>query len=205
MRAIVLLSGGIDSTVALAEAIAAGRECSCLCFSYGQRAWINELESASAIARHYKTQFAQCHIDAFFWKGESFLTGGSDVAHSVVPARNMLLIAHGVAAAEAQGASEVWIGCNLNDALDYPDCTGDFVRSMSQAASYATSGVTVAHPHALRSKADVIRRGLELDVPLHMTTSCADGSGRCGVCKACALRRQAYAEIGTSDSVVYLG
>lgn len=201
MRAIVLLSGGIDSTVALAEAIEVGRECSCMFFDYQQRAFINEWTASRAVASYYGRPVASCHIDGLFWAGTSFLTGGTDCKQSIVPARNLLLLAHGIAAADARGAAEVWIGCNLDDAADYPDCTAPFVDAVSRAASYATSGVVVRAPHLHRNKAEVIRRGLELCAPLHITTSCADVSGHCGVCKACVLRREAYADLGLADNV----
>jgi len=200
VKAIVLLSGGIDSTVALAEAVTSGRECSALVFNYQQHAWLHELDAAAAIARHYGIDIAQCHIDGHFWRGASYLTGGnSGPAQSYVPARNLLLLSHGIAAAESQGAREVWYGPNADDAPDYPDCTEAFVEAVRDAARTGTvAHVNVVAPHIARTKADVIARGLELGAPLHLTTSCA-GSGRCGVCKACVLRRKAYAELGLED------
>lgn len=197
MKAIVLLSGGIDSTVALAEAIHNGRECRALTFNYGQANWIHELDAASAVARHYDTPLAQCHIDGHFWRGSSFLTGGSsDPLQSYVPARNLLLLAHGIAAAEAWGAEEVWFGANADDSGYYPDCRAEFVEAVNVVAARGTkASVRIVAPHVERTKVDVVRVGLALGVPLELTTSCADASKHCGKCRGCILADEAYRAI----------
>ena len=207
MKSLILLSGGIDSTVALAEAAALGRTCSCLCFDYQQANWIGEWEAARSVAAFYRAPLAQCHIDGLFWRGTSFLTGcGGDPLQSYVPARNTLLIAHGVACAEAQGAEEVWFGANKDDHAFYPDCRPEFVEAISRVACLGTkSHVRVVAPHVERTKVEVVRRGLAIGAPLDRTTSCADSSGRCGVCRGCQLRRDAFAALGLkeNDGAVY--
>jgi 7-cyano-7-deazaguanine synthase len=197
MKSIILLSGGIDSTVCLAEARDMGRECAALVFDYSQANWLNELEAASAVARHYGASIDQVHIDGFFWRGTSFLTGGSaDPLVSYVPARNLLLLSHGIACAEARGAEEVWFGANLDDAGFYPDCRFQFVSAVNLVAALGTkSHVRVIAPHLERTKAEVIQRGHNLNAPLALTTSCAERSGRCGVCRGCVARREAYASL----------
>jgi 7-cyano-7-deazaguanine synthase len=124
---------------------------------------------------------------------------------SYVPARNLLMLAHGVACAEAKGAGEVWFGPNADDHAFYPDCRPAFVAAMSAVATLGTKqSVEIIAPHVLRSKCEVVARGIELGAPLHLTTSCADHSGRCGVCRGCVARRAAFAELGAVDPTSYL-
>jgi 7-cyano-7-deazaguanine synthase len=193
-KAIVLLSGGVDSTVALAEALAQGLDGSCLVFNYQQAAWIRELEAASAVANHYGIALSQCHIDGHFWRGASFLTGGSiNPMESYVPARNLLLLAHGIAAAEAAGAGQVWFGANADDAEFYPDCRQTFVDALN-AVSGTKRPVRVVAPHLGRTKLGVLRLGVYLNAPLGITMSCASGTG-CGVCRGCRLDAEARSKL----------
>lgn len=195
MKAIVLLSGGVDSTTALFEAQSMGRECAALCFNYGQSNWLNEWTCAERIARERGVDLSQCHIDGHFWRGTSFLTGGSaNPLESYVPARNLLLLAHGVAMAEAQAAEEVWFGANADDAGFYPDCRWQFVEAVNVAAARGTKhSVRIVAPHVERTKRQIVARARELGVNIDATTSCASGSMYCGKCRGCVLRDEAMA------------
>jgi 7-cyano-7-deazaguanine synthase len=194
MKSIILLSGGIDSTVCLAEAHAMQRECECMCFNYRQANWIGELNAASAVARHYGAEIDIVQIDGFFWRGTSYLTGGgTDPLVSYVPARNLLLLSHGIACAEARGAEEVWFGANLDDAGFYPDCRAEFIEAMNIVAARGTKkSVRIIAPHLERTKVGVVRMGRHLGAPLDITTSCASCNAPCGVCRGCELAESAY-------------
>ena len=195
MKSIVLLSGGIDSTTALFEAQSMGRECVALCFNYGQANWLNEWTCAERIARERKVGLSQCHIDGLFWRGTSFLTGGSsNPLESYVPARNLLMLAHGIAMAEAQGAEEVWFGANADDAGFYPDCQQRFVEAVNYAAAKGTKRtVRIVAPHIWRTKREIVAVARKLGVDLDATTSCADNAMHCGKCRGCVLRDEALA------------
>ena len=193
MKAVVLLSGGIDSTVALAAALASGRECSALFLDYCQGSAFNEHAAAVAVANHYSVPIAKCTLDAFFWAHTAFLTGGGDPNQSYVPARNLLLLAHGIAVAEAQGAGEVWFGANAEDHAEYPDCRPEFVSAMCHVGSTGTkAGVVVVAPHLHRSKIAVVAMGRQLEAPMDLTVSCHAPSGHCGKCPGCKLRAVAF-------------
>lgn len=194
MNAIVLLSGGIDSLVALDEAIDCERHCTAMSFDYGQKNR-KELECARRIAERYSVELLTCKLDAWFWLGTSFLTGGStNTLDSYVPSRNLLLISHAIAAAEARGAREVWFGGNRDDHAVYPDTRPEFLAAVNEVAKRGTkSEIHVIAPHASRTKTQVIRRGISLGVPFELTTSCAD-AGDCGVCRGCVLTRDAFAK-----------
>lgn len=209
MKAVILLSGGIDSTVALAEARGIGRSCECLICQYGQANWQGESWAAKRVAEYYGCALATLQIDGTPWKGKSFLTGGSsNPLESYVPARNVMLLAHAIAYAESWGAEEVWFGPNREDADFYPDCRRQFVAMMSSVAELGTkSKVRITAPHLERTKTEIIQRGIELQAPLWLTTSCADSSGRCGVCRGCMSRRKAFAAIDNDrvrDVTTYL-
>jgi 7-cyano-7-deazaguanine synthase len=194
MKAIILLSGGIDSTVCLAEARAMLRECECLIFNYGQANWIGEINAAGKVARHYGVEIDTVQIDRFFWRGASYLTGGGDdPLASYVPARNLLFLAHGIACAESRGADEVWFGANKDDAGFYPDCRQAFVDCMNGIGTLGTKRpVRIVAPHVERTKIGVIRLGRHLDAPLDFTTSCASEAAPCGKCRGCTAAEEAY-------------
>ena len=220
-RAVVLLSGGMDSAVVLAEMRRSGFECHALSFDYGQRHRV-ELERAAEVARMLGAashRTARIDLRAF---GASALTADiavpkdRDVAHAhdipvtYVPARNTIFLAHALAMAESAGARDIAIGVNAIDYSGYPDCRPEFVEAFERVANLATrAGVEAAargerwmrvHVPLLRmGKADIVRRGRALGVDLSRTISCYDPTPAgmpCGRCDACQLRERGFREAG---------
>ena len=211
--AIILLSGGLDSATVLAIANEDGFACHALSFQYGQR-HLSEITAAVhvaesiGVASHIVTE-----IDLSLWGG-SALTDDIDVPkgglqHGVpvtyVPARNTIFLSHALGYAEAIGARDIFIGVNAVDYSGYPDCRGEFIEAFEQLANLATKAGTSGDEFSIRapllhmSKADIIRKGLQLGVDYDLTQSCYDptseNGGPCGQCDACVLRDAAFAEV----------
>ncbi len=223
-HAVVLLSGGLDSATALAIARAQGYEIYALSFDYGQR-HARELDAAKKIA---KSLGARDHrvikIDNQIFRG-SALTDDVDVPKSrsekeisagipitYVPARNTVFLAHALAWAETIPAGHIFIGANAIDYSGYPDCRPEFIALFETLANVATkSGVEGARlqihaPLIQMSKADIVRKAVELDVDLSLTHSCYDPTpdGRaCGKCDSCQLRLKGFREAGVKDPIKY--
>ncbi len=224
-RAVVLLSGGLDSATALAEARAAGFESYALTVRYGQRHAV-EIEAARrvaqflAVARHVELEI---DLRAF---GVSALTDDLEVPKdrpdetiaqgipiTYVPARNTVFLSLALAWAETLGAFDLFIGVNCVDYSGYPDCRPEFLRSFEQLANLATqAGVEsrgrfcIHAPLLTLDKEQIIRRGLELGVDYGLTHSCYDPTpdGRsCGRCDACRIRRGAFERLGLIDPIPY--
>jgi 7-cyano-7-deazaguanine synthase len=223
-HAIVLLSGGLDSATTLAIARSWGYENYALSFDYGQRHRL-ELDAAKKIA---KSLGAKKHlvvkIDNQIFAG-SALTNDVDVPKSrsdkeigtgipvtYVPARNTLFLAHALAWAETIPAGHIFIGANAIDYSGYPDCRPEFIALFETLANIGTkAGVEGARlqihaPLIKMSKADIVRRAVELDVDLSLTHSCYDPSpnGRaCGQCDSCQLRQKGFRDAGVKDPILY--
>ncbi len=212
-QAVVLLSGGLDSTVLAAACIQAGLEVVALTIAYGQRHAVeieaaSEVASALGIRRH---EFLELPVlgslgSSALTDSERPLTIGTARPNTYVPARNVVLLAHGLALAESMGCRVVLAGANAADATAYPDCRKSFFDALSLAASTGTrlgetGPVIMDAPLALLSKAEVVRIGFALGAPLHLTHSCYSPIGRngCGVCDACCLRAHAFVELGVGD------
>lgn len=218
-RAVVLLSGGMDSAVVLAHLVKQGKECHALSFDYGQRHKI-ELQAAARVAQAVGAashRVARIDLRAF---GGSALTADiavpkdRDVAHAhdipvtYVPARNTIFLSHALALAETLGAQEIGIGVNAIDYSGYPDCRPEFIQAFERMANLSTrAGVeatargqtwmSIAAPLAGMSKAQIVRRGRELGVDFSLTISCYDPSPTgqpCGHCDACLLRARGMDE-----------
>jgi 7-cyano-7-deazaguanine synthase len=219
-KAVVLLSGGLDSATVLAIARSEGYEVYALSVSYGQR-HVAELNAAVRVAARLGAtahQQMQVNLDAV---GGSALTDRSiavpeaptsGIPVTYVPARNTLFLSLALGWAEVLGASELFIGVNAVDYSGYPDCRPEFVRAFEALANLATkAGVEgtrfrVHTPLIDLSKADIIRRGLALGVDFAETVSCyqADAAGRaCGRCDSCRLRRDGFAAAGVADPTRY--
>jgi 7-cyano-7-deazaguanine synthase len=223
-RAVVLLSGGIDSTTTLAIAIAEGFEAYALSFDYGQRHQI-ETEAARRVADSLgakEHRVAKIDLRAF---GGSALTGHIDVpkkrseteiAHGIpvtyVPARNTIFLAYALAWAEVIHASDIFLGVNAIDYSGYPDCRPEFIEAFETLANVGTkAGVEgrrfhIHTPVIKFSKAEIIRRAIELGVDLSLTHSCYDPSPEgvaCGECDSCLLRLKGFREAGITDPVRY--
>lgn len=225
MKAIVLLSGGIDSTTTLAIAIEAGLECIALTFDYGQSHG-HETQCAEAIARRYEIEHRVIVLDRFA-AGASSLTGGVSVPRhdalepgipsTYVPARNTIFLAYALAYAEVYVARSIWIGANVLDYSGYPDCRPEFIEAFQRVATLGTragvegSGIEIKAPLLAMSKADIITRGRQLGIDYSMTLTCYQPciivSGwahrGCGVCDACHIRRSAFTTLGLIDPIEY--
>ena len=222
--AVVLLSGGLDSTTTLATAIAERYETYALSFEYGQRHKI-EIDSARRIARALGAkEHRVAKIDMRIFGG-SALTGDVDVPKkrpakeiaqgipvTYVPARNTIFLSYALALAETIGARDIFIGANAIDYSGYPDCRPDFIAAFETLANLATkAGVEGARfrihaPLIKLSKAEIIRRALELDIDLALTHSCYDPSldgVACGECDSCLLRLNGFREAGLEDPIPY--
>jgi 7-cyano-7-deazaguanine synthase len=219
--AVVLLSGGLDSTTVLAIARAEGLECHCLTVDYGQRHRV-ELEAARRVADALGAASHRVVSLDLRAIGGSALTddievpkdrelGGSDIPVTYVPARNTVLLALLLGLAEAVGADELFIGANAVDYSGYPDCRPVFLEAFERLAAVATVAGTehgvryrVRAPLLELSKADIIRRGVDLGVDYGLTWSCYDPTPEglaCGRCDSCILRRRGFAEAGFEDPI----
>jgi 7-cyano-7-deazaguanine synthase len=219
-RAVVLLSGGLDSATALAIARSGGRDCYALSVDYGQRHRV-ELAAASRVAasigvREHRTM----RIDLAGIGGSALtdpsiavpLAPSNGIPVTYVPARNTLFLSLALAWAEVLGAPELYVGVNAIDYSGYPDCRPEFIAAFSTLARLATkTGVeggafSVRAPLIELTKAEIIRRGIELGVDYSLTISCyqPDERGRaCRKCDACRLRAQGFAAAAVMDPTVY--
>lgn len=191
MNSVVLLSGGIDSTVCLWMARALG-PVTALCVDYGQIAAESERRRAAMLAEMVQASFRHVAIPGLGAVLASALTGAGDVektAQTVVPGRNAILLSIAAGLAQSIGADTVWIGCNRTDADNYRDCREYFLRGMNDALE--AYGVKVLRPLVGLTKAEVIREARRLIVPLGATSSCYLGTA-CGKCAACVTTAEAY-------------
>jgi len=214
-RAVVLLSGGLDSTTAAWLARASGFELFALSFDYGQR-HKKELEAAARVARDVGAQAQQIvRMNLSDWAASS-LTGhgeiptepsGERIPSTWVPARNHIFLAVASGYAEVVGASAIYIGVSQVDYSGYPDCRGEFLDAFQRAADLASKrfveegvSIPVLAPFLHLPKSGVVRLGLALGVDYAQTWSCYQGgSAPCGVCDSCRLRAAAFAEVGQPD------
>ncbi|MFL6275975.1 MAG: 7-cyano-7-deazaguanine synthase QueC [Blastocatellia bacterium] len=226
-KAVVLLSGGLDSTTALAIAIAEGYAAYAMSFRYGQRHSV-ELESARrvavamGVARHLVVDIDLRAI------GGSALTDEIEVPKArssaemsvgipvtYVPARNTIFLSFALGWAEVLGAADIFIGVNALDYSGYPDCRPEYIEAFERMANLATKAgvedrlrLKIHAPLIAMAKAEIIRRGLELGVDYALTHSCYDPTAdglACGRCDSCLLRQKGFAEAGARDPLVYAG
>jgi 7-cyano-7-deazaguanine synthase len=226
-RAVVLLSGGVDSTTTAAIALGEGFEVYALSFDYGQRHRV-ELDSARRVAQKLGLrQHVVATIDLRIFGG-SALTGdiavpkhraleaiGAGIPVTYVPARNTIFLSFALAWAEVLDASDIFLGITALDYSGYPDCRPEYVEAYQRMADLATrAGVegrqrlTIHTPLIHLGKADIIRHGLELGVDYALTTSCYDPSPTgeaCGACDSCALRLKGFRAAGVADPIKYAG
>lgn len=220
MKAVILLSGGLDSTVCMSVAKAAGYELYPISFRYGQR-HSRELRSAQQVAEYYQA-VKHLIIDTNMQDiGGSALTDLSiDVPHgdvqrddipvTYVPARNLIFLSYAIGYAEVVGAERVFIGVNALDYSGYPDCRPEFIAKFQELADYATKTTTtggkikIETPLQYLSKKDIVLLGTKNQAPLQFTTSCYNGGEEaCGECDSCLLRLKGFAEAGIPDPIPY--
>ena len=215
-KAVVLLSGGLDSATTAAIAIAEGYEAIALSFRYGQRHY-KELEAAKKIAkflgieRHFIVD-----VNLSQWGGSSLTDESMDIPQTgletniipttYVPGRNTVFIAIALSLAEAQNARAIYLGINAVDYSGYPDCRPEYLQAYQQLASLSSkAGIEGNTPQLIAplvedSKADIVRRALELNVPIADTWSCYQGGETpCGLCDSCRIRDRAFLEVGRLD------
>lgn len=224
-KAIILLSGGLDSTTVLAIAQSQGYACSCLSFCYGQKQSI-ELERASHIAKTFSAeQHLTLQLDLGKIGGSALTTSLSvpkdrdlnlatdEIPVTYVPARNMIFLAHAVAWAEVIGAKDLFIGVNAVDYSGYPDCRPEFLEAFTTMANLGTKagimdkkGFTIHAPLLYLSKKEIIEKGIALGIDYSLTHSCYDPKqGKaCGRCDSCLLRLKGFAEAGIKDPAAYV-
>jgi 7-cyano-7-deazaguanine synthase len=223
--AVVLLSGGLDSTTCLAIARAEGFAPIALSFRYGQRHTV-ELDCARRIAAAAGAEHLVVDVDLAGLGGSALVDESievpkhddvselatGDIPVTYVPARNTVFLSFALAVAEVRGAADLYIGVNALDYSGYPDCRPEFVQAFEAMANLATrAGVegrhlTVHAPLIDLTKAEIIRRGTELGVDYAATSTCYDPStdgGACGRCDACLLRAKGFADAGVADPTRY--
>lgn len=223
-KAVVLLSGGLDSSTVLAISADQGYELYALSFRYGQR-HARELEASSRIAEHFgakEYRVVDVDLRAF---GASALTsddiavplgrGEDEISHGVpvtyVPARNLIFLSFATAYAEVIGADDIFLGINSLDYSGYPDCRPEFLDSFAQTANLATKAgaedgrrLRYHAPLIQMTKAQIVSEGTRLGVPWELTWSCYQGGDQaCGECDSCQLRLKGFAEAGLTDPLTY--
>lgn len=223
--AVVLLSGGIDSTTTLAIAMAEGYQAYALSFDYGQRHQI-EIEAARRVAnslgakehrvakidlRVFGGSALTDDIDVPKRRSEKEIAGGIPVTY--IPARNTIFLAYALAWAEVIPADDIFVGVNAIDYSGYPDCRPEFIEAFETLANLGTkAGVQgrrfqIHTPLIKFSKADIVRKAIELSVDLSLTHSCYDPSSEglaCGECDSCVLRLKGFREAGIEDPIRYV-
>jgi 7-cyano-7-deazaguanine synthase len=223
--AVLLLSGGLDSTTLLALATQEGFAVNALTFRYGQRHGL-EIERARAVAAHYRVaRHVVADIDLRLFGGSALTSDiavpkdrtAGELGHGIpvtyVPARNTIFLSFALAWAEVLGASDIFIGVNALDYSGYPDCRPEFVRAFETMANLATRAgvegtarVSVRTPLIAMTKREIVALGTRLGVDYAMTTSCYDPAPdgtACGHCDACQLRLKGFAEAGMQDPARY--
>ncbi|MDY6904576.1 MAG: 7-cyano-7-deazaguanine synthase QueC [Thermodesulfobacteriota bacterium] len=222
-KAVVLSSGGIDSTTAMAIAQDRGFSVYSLSFAYGQRHQV-ELDAAASVAVHIGAKdhlIIQAGLDAI---GGSALTDDipvpdaaahneNDIPVTYVPARNTIFLSYALAWAETLGAFDIFIGVNSVDYSGYPDCRPEYIAAYEKMANLATKAgvsaqtrLTIHTPLIHMTKADIIKTGISLGVDYGMTLSCYNPSPdglACGKCESCAIRRQGFIDAGVADPTRY--
>ncbi|MED0670476.1 7-cyano-7-deazaguanine synthase QueC [Aneurinibacillus aneurinilyticus] len=223
-KAVVVLSGGLDSTTCMGIAKDAGYELYPLTFYYGQR-HNREVEQAKKIADFYGVPAHRLvNLDFLGQIGGSALTDTNievpvvqanaadeeEIPATYVPARNMIFLSLAAAYAEVVGAEAIYIGVSAVDYSGYPDCRPEFIRSMNETVHLATkagakgTGIRIEAPLTHLSKKETIEWGLALGVPYELSTSCYQGGAEaCGECDSCRLRLKGFAEAGVKDPISY--
>lgn len=220
-KAVVLLSGGLDSATVLAIARERGFDCHCLSVDYGQR-HVAELAAAQRVAAALGAiEHRVVHLDMNQFGGSALTDRSIEVPTAgiqpgipvtYVPARNTIMLSLALAWAEVLRSGDIFVGVNAVDYSGYPDCRPEFIRAFEAMANLATKAAVEGsrlHVHAPLidlAKADIVRAGTRLGVDYALTVSCyqADADGRaCGVCDSCRLRREGFAAAGLSDPTRY--
>ena len=223
MKAVILLSGGLDSSTVLYQAKADGCECYPISFDYQQR-HRRELQSATLVAQAFGVAAHQVvNFDLRTWGGSALTDDTIDLPQersldemsqnipvTYVPARNTIFLSFALSYAEAIAAERVYIGVNALDYSGYPDCRPDYIQAMQEVFRLGTkqgregTPISIVAPLINLKKTEIIQLGNKLQVPWELTWSCyAGGDVACGVCDSCRLRLAAFAELGLTDPLPY--
>jgi len=234
-KAVIILSGGLDSTTCMGIAAELGYSLYPLTFDYGQRHRI-ELMNARKVADYYEAgqrlklitlpflrdfggsaltddQIAVPRMETAKESKESkkLTSGEEEIPVTYVPGRNLLFLSIATSYAEAIGAEAIYIGVNALDYSGYPDCRPDFIEKVNEVVTLATKvgvqggSIRVETPLIHMTKADIVREGLRLEVPYHLTTSCYNGGElACGECDSCVLRLRGFADADSVDPILYI-
>ncbi|HLZ35777.1 MAG TPA: 7-cyano-7-deazaguanine synthase QueC [Nitrospira sp.] len=222
-RAVVLASGGLDSTVTAAIAGDEGCELFFLTVDYGQRHAVEVQRARQVAAAMGVSGHVVLSIDLRAIGGSALTSEievpkdreaaerGRDIPITYVPGRNLIFLSLAAAHAEVVGASRIYFGANVVDYSGYPDCRPEFIRAFEAAANAGTKAgvegkpLRVCAPLLAMTKVDIIRKGLQLHAPLHLTHSCYDpvGTLACGRCDSCVIRREGFAKAGVADVIQY--
>ena len=225
VRAVVLLSGGLDSSTVLSVASGENNSVSARSFDYGQR-HAAELDAARRVAtaagitRHLVVKMdlrafggsaLTAEIDVPKDRDMSADEAGGEIPVTYVPARNTIFLSYALALAEVESASRIYIGVNALDYSGYPDCRPEYIEAFQEMAQLATragvegSAIEIRTPLLHLTKAEIVKLGTSLGVDYSLTTSCYDptDAGSCGHCDACQLRLRGFAEAGLTDPIVY--
>ncbi|MBY0370336.1 7-cyano-7-deazaguanine synthase QueC [bacterium] len=223
-RAVVLLSGGLDSSVAMALALRDGvKICRAITYDYGQRAATREIQTAERICYHYKVLHSVVPLPWFreLWSGGALLTESAAIPHPSfsdltdkaqslesarkvwVPNRNGVFLEIAAGMAESRGADSVVVGFNREEAETFPDNSVEYLQALTRALSYSTAnGVTLLSPTALMDKNEIVRAALDTGFPLSLVWSCYEGfESMCGECESCMRLRRALMQNGATEKV----
>ncbi len=220
-KAIILFSGGLDSTTCLALAKSQGYECHALSFNYGQK-HSSELNAAKRIASLFDVNHLIVDLPNEQFSGSALTDKNQTVPHftnsnkipiTYVPARNTIFLSYALAFAEVFKASDIFIGVSAIDYSGYPDCRPEFIQAFQKLANLATKmgleegNIRIQTPLISMSKAETIRLGLELGVDYQMTVSCYQASPAglaCGSCDSCTFRKKGFNEAQAPDQTLYV-
>lgn len=220
-RALILLSGGMDSAVCLAYAKALGYRCYALIFDYGQRHSV-EIEAAIALAQAAQVPYMRLQLPLVQIGGSSLVDTqmevddyeelGDDIPNTYVPARNIIFLSYALGVCEAKKMGNLFIGVNAVDYSNYPDCRPEFINAFQEMALKGMPkdengcGIVIHTPLIHLTKAEIIKLGHKHQVDFSKTITCyrADDQGRaCGTCASCVLRQQGYEDAGIKDDTRY--
>ena len=220
IKAIVCLSGGIDSAVVLAGAIEKGRDVTAISFYYGSKHNSHELEAAKNLAKHYQIPWCIIDITPAFYLIDSTLMKKHDsekipeghyenesMNKTVVPARNMIFISILTGIAVSREIREIYLGVHSGDHYIYPDCRPKFISSMINTMREATGHVKLAlkTPYIHRDKTYIVKEGIKLQVPFELTRTCYTAQEiACGKCGSCIERLEAFEKNGQKDPIRYI-
>ena len=223
-KAVCLLSGGMDSAVATAIAKSQRYEIYALTFQYNQKN-IQELDSAKKLVRHFKIREHKIFtidlkqiggsaltddVDVPTGKSSEEIKEGKEIPITYVPARNTIFLGIALSYAEVVDADSIFIGANYLDSSGYPDCRLMYLKKFQELADLATkravegNPIRIEYPLITMSKAEIVKKGIELKVPFELTWSCyKDGEKACGKCDSCVLRLNGFKEAGYEDPLGY--